>query len=61
MPQQEAIAAGYTKSVLASNDHFDLELLVKPDTDFDSAFAAFDTAEGEMLKVRGWLFTIEAA
>lgn len=58
--EAEARAAGYTLAVLASSDQHDLELLVKPDTDLDSAFPAFCRSEQEWLNVNGWLFSFES-
>lgn len=56
-----AIAAGYTRELFASASIVDLELLAKPDADLDGAFVAFDTDAGELIRVNGWLFIIEAA
>lgn len=50
---------GFTVEVFASSSEVDLELLVRPDTDYDSTFEAWDTSEQEMLRVNGWLFIIE--
>lgn len=57
----DAIATrqGYTREVHLSSDEYDLFLLIKPDTDLDSTFKAWDTDEQEFLKVNGWLFTLE--
>ena len=38
-----------------------MALLVKPGTDFDTRFKAWDRDEQEFIRVNGWLFTIEAA
>lgn len=59
MTDNVATLQGYTKHVLAFSDQFDLDLLVKPDTDFDDAFKAWDTDAQEFIRVNGWLFTIE--
>lgn len=52
----------YTKQVVAygMNVATDLYLLVRPDTDFDSEFLAWDQEDEEFIRVRGWLFNIEA-
>jgi hypothetical protein len=50
---------GFTVEVLASCSEHDLELMVRPDTDYDSTFEAWCLAEQEMLRVNGWLFVIE--
>ena len=54
-----AILDGYTLEVIASCDDFDLYLLIKPGTDLDSTFRAWDTDEQELIAVNGWLFTFE--
>lgn len=54
-----AVMAGYTEQVIASCDECDLFLLVKPDADYDDSFLAFDTDNQEMIRVHGWLFSIE--
>ncbi len=56
-----AAPAGFTRAVFASSDSFDLELLVRPDTDFDDRFTAWDIDAEELLAVNGWLFEIEEA
>ncbi len=48
---------GYTKPATLEASCYTLELLVKPDVDFDSKFTAFDINEGEMLSINGWLYT----
>jgi len=53
-----AIAAGFTKPVIADSSMHTLELLIKPDADLDGTFAAYDRGESEMLSVNGWLFSI---
>jgi hypothetical protein len=50
---------GYTEKVFASGGCYDLELLVKPDTDLDGLFFAFDTVANELLQIHGWNFIIE--
>ncbi|WP_068090919.1 hypothetical protein [Novosphingobium rosa] len=59
MTKDQAIAAGYTQPVFATTGTLDLELLIRPGTDYDSAFGAYDLNEGEMLKVNGWNFDFE--
>lgn len=56
-----AIAAGYTRPIFATADVYDLELLVQPDTDFDTRFRAYDTDNDEWLWVNGWMFVVEDA
>jgi hypothetical protein len=55
----DAIKAGYTRAVLAESDAVTLELLVKPETDFDDRFKAWDVDGQEFIRVNGWLFTVE--
>lgn len=56
-----ARAAGLTHVVYAESDGglYSHELLVAPDTDFDSTFLAFDLDAGELIAVNGWLYLIE--
>ncbi|MCW1432000.1 hypothetical protein [Novosphingobium sp. JCM 18896] len=56
--EASAIAAGFTKAVIADSSQHTLELLIKPDTDLDGTFEAYDRSENEMLSVNGWLFDI---
>jgi hypothetical protein len=60
MTDSIAMLDGYTQEVCAFTSDVELYLLVKPDTDFDGRFKAWDTDEQEFLLVSGWLFTIEA-
>jgi hypothetical protein len=55
----QAREAGYTRAVIADGGGYTLELLIAPGADLDSTFPAFDRAEGEMLEVNGWLFTVD--
>lgn len=50
---------GYTMPVIADCSMHTLELLIKPGTDLDSTFVAYDRDENELLTVNGWLFAIE--
>lgn len=59
--EQEALSAGYTRSIVASSECFDLELLVQPDANLDGTFKAFDRDSLEMLNVNGWLFVTQDA
>jgi hypothetical protein len=49
----------YTVSVTAYNAEYDLLLLVKPDTELDGPFDAYDCCAEEFITVNGWLFHIE--
>jgi len=55
----QAIAAGYTREVLASYGDYELRILVKPDVDFDTRFAAFDMDAIEMLWINGPIGSFE--
>jgi hypothetical protein len=45
MTDNVAILRGFTRYVLADSDQVSLHLLIKPDTDLDSTFRAYDTDE----------------
>lgn len=49
----QAIAAGYTREVMANYSDIELRILVKPDVDFDTRFSAFDMDAVEMLWING--------
>ena len=59
--QQKARVNGFTQRVIADNETYTLELLIKPDTDLDGRFTAFDLDTSEYIRVNGWLFTHEFA
>lgn len=59
MTDNVAVLAGFTEEWTADNEAHVLYLMVKPGTDFDSAFKAWDTDNQEWLTVNGWLFSIE--
>ena len=59
MTNKVAVLRGYTKQVMAYGDEVDLSLLVKPDTDTDGVFHAWDSDEQEFINVRGWMFCLE--
>lgn len=59
MSDNGAVLAGYTKEVFLSSYEVDLYLLIKPDTDLDSRFKAWDTDNQEWLIVNGWNFISE--
>lgn len=52
--------AGYTREIFASSSAIDFELLANPDADLDGTFTAWDADAGELVRVNGWLFEIEA-
>lgn len=55
----EPFLQGFTRAVTADSDMVTLSLLIKPDTDLDDRFKAWDTEEQEFIMVNGWLFTVE--
>ena len=57
--EQKARARGFTQSVIAESDEYTLEMLIQPNTDLDSRYSAFDTANAEYIRVNGWLFIHE--
>ena len=61
MRDNVAVLDGYTLEAVAMSDNGDLYLLVKPGTDFDDTFRAWDTDNQEFVTVDGWMFHIEAA
>jgi hypothetical protein len=56
-----AVLDGFTESVIATSSGCELFLLVRPGTDFDDCFKAWDTDGQEFIRVNGWLFTVERA
>ena len=54
-----AVLQGFTEEVTLTSWEHDLYLLVKPGTDTDSRFKAWDTDCQEFIYVNGWLFTRE--
>lgn len=58
MSDNIAVLDGYTESVEADCGEHVLYLLVKPNTDFESAFKAWDTDNQEFIRVNGWLYDV---
>lgn len=54
-----AAAKGYTRSVVCDSDECTLEGWIKPDAELDGTFRLFEDDTGTILKVNGWLFTVE--
>lgn len=54
-----AVMQGFTKPIMVDCDIASFAALVKPDTDFDGSFKAFNTDDQEWLTVNGWLCLIE--
>lgn len=59
MTDNVAVLDGFTKEVLAECTMHSLNLLIRPDTDLDSRFKAWDMDEQEFIRINGWLFTFE--
>ena len=59
MTNNVAVLKGYTEEVIAYGDGINLSLLIKPDTDIDDVFKAWDSDEQEFVNVNGWMFTFE--
>lgn len=57
--KEQAILAGFTDAYLISSGMLDFEVWVKPNTDFDTKFLAYDWEEQEYLWINGWLFTFD--
>jgi len=58
MTDNIAVLEGFTVAVEAHNESYELFLLVKPDTDYDDTFRAWDTDAQEFIRVNGWLFIV---
>lgn len=58
MTDNVATLEGFTKAVTLDSDQCTIFALVRPDTDFDGLFKAWDTDEQEFIRVSGWLFTV---
>ncbi len=59
MTDNVAIQEGYTQEIIAMGGRFDLSLLIKPETDLEDSFRAWDMDEQEFIRVNGWNFEIE--
>lgn len=53
--ENTATLEGYTRQLDITMGPYDLSLLVKPGTDYDSCFKAWDRDEQEFLWIKGWL------
>jgi len=61
MTDNIAVLQGFTREVQADSDACTLYLLIRPDTDLDSRFKAWDMDGQEFIFVNGWLFITEDA
>jgi hypothetical protein len=59
MSDNAAVLEGYTLELMAYAPMFDLHLSVKPDTDLDDRFRAWDHDAQEWIMVNGWMATFE--
>lgn len=59
MSDNVAVLAGFTKELYASCATCDTYVLIKPDTDLDSRFKAWDMDQQEFFYINGWLWTFE--
>lgn len=57
MTDNIATFEGFTFELMAEGGDYLLHLLVKPDTDLDGSYKAWDCDEQEFLRVNGWLFS----
>jgi hypothetical protein len=55
MTKSNAQALGYTRAISCDNWEYPMNLLVKPDTDFDSRFKAWDCDMQSFIWVNGWM------
>lgn len=59
MSDNGAVLAGFTKGFIAEAGDINMYILVKPDTDLDDRFKAWDTDSQEFIHINGWLFNFE--
>lgn len=61
MSDNVATLKGYTREISGSSENAsdDLLLLVKPATDLDSCFLAWDMDVQEFVRVNGWMYHFE--
>ncbi len=58
MSDNTAKLAGYTQEVMLSNEECILHLWVRPGTDLEGSFRAYDADECEFIRVNGWMFFV---
>lgn len=59
MSDNIAVLDGFTKQLMGFCAEADMFLLVKPDTDLDSRFKAWNSDDQEFVYINGWLWTFE--
>jgi len=57
--EAQARESGFTREVIAASLGGDLNLLIRPETDLDSEFDAFDLDALETIRLKGWLGIFE--
>ena len=61
MADNIAVLEGFTEEYTAESILMEFPILVKPGTDLDSTFKAWDMDNQEFIKIKGWLFTFTKA
>lgn len=59
MSDNVATLAGYTREVYAICDQHEGLFLIRPDTDLDGRFRAWDMDNQEFVAINGWLWTFD--
>lgn len=59
MSDNVAVLDGFTDGYMAYSPMADMFIMVKPGTDFDSRFKAWDSDMQEYVMVNGWMWTFE--
>jgi hypothetical protein len=60
MTDNVAVLQGFTKEIVGEGAPCSLFLLVRPDTDLDSQFRAWDMDEQAFITVNGWLYRFDS-
>jgi hypothetical protein len=59
MDDNGAVLEGYTREVMGRYVDLKLFMLVKPDTDFNSRFRAWDMDAQRYVMINGWMLNIQ--
>lgn len=51
--------AGYTEQYMADGGIYEMHISVKPGTDLDAPFKAFDHDEQRIIVLNGWMFDFD--
>jgi len=54
-----AIAQGYTEPFIADCTEYNLEIMVRPETDMQDTFKAYDLTCDRFVKLNGWLWDFQ--